>query len=157
MDRWRCYIDISIDIDIDIDIDMKILIEISEKRGRKREKEREVPRVEGCERMKDRAESSLSSSRSTTDPLQTVTIPATTPAHSSSKPCGIDAPHDSARPGGNLDMHMHCICYAYEHMGMHTCMHACMQTDRHACMRTRKRTAIHICAMDRRVKVNAES
>ena len=114
---------------------MKILIEISEKRGRKREKEREVPRVEGCERMKDRAESSLSSSRSTTDPLQTVTIPATTPAHSSSKPCGIDAPHDSARPGGNLDMHMHCICYAYEYMGMHTDRQTDRQTDMRTCVR----------------------
>ena len=117
--------------------------------------------MEGCERMKDRAESSLSSSRSTTDPLQTVTIPATTPAHSSSKPCGIDAPHDSARPGGNLDMHMHCICYAYEYMGMHARMHTDRQTDRqtdrHAYMRTRIRTGIHNCVMDRRVKVKAES
>ena len=118
---------------------MKILIEISEKRRRKREKEREVPRVEGCERMKDRAESSLSSSRSTTDPLQTVTIPATTPAHSSSKPCGIDAPHDSARPGGNLDMHMHCICYAYDYMGMH----ACIQTDRQTCVHAYAHTNRH--------------
>ena len=119
---------------------MKILIEISEKRGRKREKEREVPRVEGCERMKDRAESSLSSSRSTTDPLQTVTIPATTPAHSSSKPWGIDAPHDSARPGGNLDMHVDMAMSVYAHMNTWAYTHACIHTYRQTDMRA------YVCA-----------
>ena len=51
----------------------------------------------------------------------------------------IDAPHDSARPGGNLDMHMHCICYAYDYMGMH----ACIQTDRQTCVHAYAHTNRH--------------